>query len=68
MLKLSCDGQGWVNMAYSHKVFAVIIVITVLIVIVIIVIMTFLLLIHSWNAGSTVGQINQGQGQQQVRY
>ena len=28
---------------------------------------TFLLLIQTWNAGSAVGQINQGQGQQQVR-
>ena len=30
------------------------------------VIITFLLLIQTWNAGSAVGQINQGQGQQQV--
>ena len=27
------------------------------------VIITFLLLIQTWNAGSAVGQINQGQGQ-----
>ena len=31
------------------------------------VIVTFLLLIQTWNAGSVVGQINQGQGPQQVR-
>ena len=31
------------------------------------VIVTFLLLTQTWNAGSAVGQINQGQGQQQVR-
>ena len=31
------------------------------------VIITFLLLIQTWNAGSVVGQINQGQGPQQVR-
>ena len=31
------------------------------------VIVTFHLLIQTWNAGSVVGQINQGQGPQQVR-
>ena len=42
-------------------------VIIIVVIIIIIIIITFLVLTQTWHAGSTPGQINQGQGQQQVR-